>query len=232
MQDQNINNSDDDILYYTNDNISFGITELNTPFTNQRVIQSPYLKAGSGTMTFEETPKPKKINYDDILNSFNLQMQNGQLVLKSPDVNSVNSPIFKSDPYYKSQTQAYQSQAYQSQTQAYQSARPHPIKKVETKQPSMKNENFYKYFKSHNIGSYVPDNIQQNNEDIQELTPEELREYRRKKFLEDEAQRQRIKQIKSKNMFFFNGIGEQVKITAQQGQTKGNMNKLFGFSNR
>ncbi len=217
---QNINDNDDDVLFYSNDNISFGIKELNKPFnTSYQNIQSPYLKAGSGIMAFEDNTKPKKINYDDILNSFNVQLQNGHLVLKSPEINSVHSPIFKSDPYQQRATKPYQS--------------PRPlVKPVETKPVSLKNDSFYKYFKSHNVGNYVPNSKEVEEEQLPEMSPEELKEYRRAKFLEEEAQRQRIRQIKSKNMIFFNGVGEQVRINAQQGQTKGNMNKLFGFSNR
>ena len=227
MQNQEQNNSDDDVLFYSNDNISFHINELNTPIrqsfkTSYQNIQSPYLKAGSGNMVFDEPSKPKQINYDDILNSFNVQLQNGQLVVKSPDINSVVSPIFKSDPYQQ------QKQFQTNSVKPHQSARPQ-TKPVETKQPSLKNDSFYKFFKSHNLGSYVPENIQQK-EEIPEMTPEELREYRRKKFLEQEAQRQRIRQIKSKNMFFYNGIGENVKIQPQRPQDKQNVNRLFNFN--
>lgn len=228
-QAQNMAYDDDDVLFYSNDNISFNIKEknahFNAPYQN---IQSPYLKAGSGNMTFEDPNSiSRKINYDDILNSFNVQLVNGQLVVKSPDINSVVSPIFKQDPY---QNQPYYSNN-NNNTRSYQSPRPPQGRPVETKPVRMKNDSFYKYFKSHNLGSYIPENKEQK-EEIPEMTPEELMEYRRKKYLEEVAKRQRIQQIKSKNMFFYNGVGENTKIRAQMPNTKDNLNRLFKFSHK
>lgn len=212
----NVNDDDDDnIMYYDNgNNISLGIKE----------VDSPYKKYGG--MTFNKVQNNNQINYDDILNYLNVRIQNGKLEKINPN-NTINNGPFKA---YPQQQQYSYNQTNNSNIRPYQS--PVPIKKIETKPVSLKNDSFYKYFKSHNLAGYNPNQINEENEEniADSMTKEEYAMYRYKKFIENENKRRMIQQAKSKNMRFTNGNGMDVNI--QRNNVGGNLNKLFHFSKK
>ena len=209
-------NDDDNIMYYDNgNNISLGIKEVNNPYKKY------------GGMTFNKTQNKNEINYDDILNYLNVKIQNGKLEKINPN-NSINNGPFKGYP----QEQYSHNQVNNSNVKSYQS--PIPVKKIETKPASLKNDSFYKYFKSHNLGGYNPNQINEETEEniAATMTKEEYAMYRYKKFIENENKRIMIQQAKSRNMRFTNGNGMDVSIQRNNSGGGGNLNKLFNFSKR
>lgn len=222
FSNNNNNTIDDNILYYSNDNISFNIRDV--PMN----VKSPYLNSNKpqGNMTFSKQTETKGIDYEGILNILNVRLNGGgKLEVKNPNIKPINNVNVNANINTNANTNT---NTNTNNVKPYQSAKQN--KKIDTNkaQTSLKNENFYKYFKSHNLGSYIPEE-EKPIEEVKPLTREEYIEHRRKKALEEQLQRERIRQIKSRNMFFNSG---QQRINPIQSQNRGDQNKLFNFSIR
>jgi len=160
-------------------------------------------KTGSSILN-NVTPKPNpKITYDSILNSMNMYVDNGILRF-AVDKQKLEGQIQSNSEPVKEEK----------------------VKRVELKnsapvEPALKNSWIYnKYFKDYK-------GVQGIEQEEIPLTPEELREKKRRDYIEYVNARKRAAQVKSTKMLFSNNSVQQIDINTSQNNAR--LNRLFRF---
>ncbi len=235
-QNDNLSQNDN-VMYYANENMD----GYNVPYVNPFNPYIPQPNHFYGGMNYANTqfPNAPQIDYEGILNALNVKFEEGGL-RRNDDVTSTQQYF---NPSYYNQGKTNNVKPFQS---------PAPTKTVQLnngeKSGSLKNDSFYKYFKNHNLGSYRPGmegvNDEENEEQLlQQMSPEEYAKLRFDKFVENERKRREINEAKSRKLkFYSNGEANQlpehignkpVKAQAHpQAPAPVNFNRLFSFPHR
>ena len=218
-----LNITETDGFEYSDDVEDVGHFDDNTFIPYVKPILKPILKTQPNT-----PPKKKQVTYDDILSSLNMTVVDGKLqivrnsVLEKGKVNinekssvsNVNSKInSKANINYNQIHQKFQQQQQQQQQPRNQTSST-TVSRIQSLQ--------------------TPYERQQQQYQLEQEVPEPLTREQYKKmvliqYLNNEAQKRRINEMKSKKMMFSTISNNNINISAQRGNSA-DFNRLFRFA--
>ena len=226
-----LNITETDGFEYSDDVEDVGHFDDNTFIPYVKPILKPILK----TQPRPPAPKKKQVTYDDILSSLNMTVVDGKLQIvrnnvlekgkanineKSP-VSNVNSKInSKANINYNQIHQKFQQQQQQQQQPRNQTSSTN-VSRIQSL-----------------TGAYgspqTPYERQQQQYQLEQEVPEPLTREQYKKmvliqYLNNEAQKRRINEMKSKKMMFSTISNNNINISAQRGNSA-DLNRLFRFA--
>jgi len=206
----------------------------------------PYVKPILKTQPRPPAPKKKQVTYDDILSSLNMTVVDGKLQIvrnnvlekgkaninEKPNASNVNSKI--------NSTPSANASGVQSLTGAYGVG---SLQKANINYNQI-HQKFQQHSQSRNQNSspnvsriqslQTPYERQQQQYQLEQEVPEPLTREQYKKmvliqYLNNEAQKRRINEMKSKKMMFSTISNNNINISAQRGNSA-DLNRLFRFA--